>query len=78
MSDYWLLAVTTVIVLGTSLLLRTKSQPPPAYIGDREDITALVRAGAIEKKAIWEVFDGLAKKYGTSTCTSHCMGINSD
>lgn len=78
MSDYLLLGAVTFIVLGTSFLLRPKYQRPPAYIGDREDVTTLVRTAAIKKTAMWEVFDGLAKKYGAPTRRHDRLGMNAD
>lgn len=64
--DLWAVAGAVVIAVGIALLtgLKSKRERPPAYIGDREDVTSLVRSAGMEKRAIWEVFDGLAKKYG--------------
>ena len=38
----------------------------PGYIGDKEDVGAILKSAAIAKQGPWEVFDQLAKKYGLS------------
>ncbi|KAF9066358.1 cytochrome P450, partial [Rhodocollybia butyracea] len=69
MPDLWLVVLCILLAGVVFVLLRPKRHHLPVYIGDQEDISKIM--GSIEmKRAPWEVFDGLAKKYGP-ICSFH-------
>ncbi|KAF9058899.1 cytochrome P450 [Rhodocollybia butyracea] len=69
MPDLWLVVLCILLAGVVFVLLRPKRHHLPVYIGDQEHISKIM--GSIEmKRAPWEVFDGLAKKYGP-ICSFH-------
>lgn len=65
--DFLPVALAVVLLGFVTVYLRSRQrqQQLPGYISHKEDVGALMKSAAMEKRAPWEVFDMLAKKYGS-------------
>ncbi|KAI0311159.1 cytochrome P450 [Amylostereum chailletii] len=64
MFAYGLVAVAVFTVLATTLFRRSKADclHGPAFI---DDVPTTLKHAAVQKRPLWEVFDALAKRYGS-------------